>query len=717
MNTRDEIMYKFASAGITKTAADLVDVAQSLGIDAAIGGGVGGGIAALTGGALGEGVLAGIGIPAALIAGTATLPVSAVVALAVLAGSTGYTIYEALKHTDDNLDDLVDRLDALDPNDKIKPKLDQYLAYFKGLQEQDALEAKQESDVASKTTDLGQKIQNLTAFLRQLHALDKDWLEIKTNLTDWGFDPDQAETAIKRTLAATEQSMAQIKAKATNEALKMMEQRAKSKAAYIGTDEIMVRFAEGLDKTAAWPFEAFFRGISESLSPTAVKAIGLVRVAIERVSSGFEDKATATGKDWVSNLKKAEEALSEKEDITEEPRVKAVYCYKMHNTATQTLELLKTIQRLWTNPNYADQFGKTGLNLGMRLGDVDSALDHAIEQLSSFVEKTGETLRTQMGSYLEHLKTETKVDLIGLSSEILDLQAQIETIYGAGKVKYTSDEQQLLTFTKAITEQKYDLDQIAQYANALTSFRDMLQAAITEAPKHTKKTHSSIRNISKRALTLPDGAVIKPKQVSTTQEHPEPYREPNPVAQVIGLIQQSINAINLHETGGQQINPDKVYGPITAGALCELRSKNKDVAAKLNIPDDQLKNVETMNANPQAYVQIAQILVPIARQLMGMPTASTSTPASVAGIDGDKQIRELNDAQLLAVLHNNTVQDEGQNINAYEYLKARGRSEKQMADLLKTLFYNTQIGKLNMSQLVNEVKSNPQNALWTGAPQ
>ena len=58
MNTRDEIMYKFASAGITKTAADLVDVAQSLGIDAAIGGGVGGGIAALTGGALGEGVLA-----------------------------------------------------------------------------------------------------------------------------------------------------------------------------------------------------------------------------------------------------------------------------------------------------------------------------------------------------------------------------------------------------------------------------------------------------------------------------------------------------------------------------------------------------------------------------------------------------------------------------------------------------------------------------------
>lgn len=241
MKIQDEILLKFASnlkeAEIQKRAWDWADLAQGLGLDALLGAGLGAGGAALTGGGIGAGILAGLGI------GTGVIP-------AVLsAAGVAYTIYSIVKHTDDNVDDLIERLNALDPNPRaeaIVEKWKQELGQFQHVFDIEATE----NDPEKRAQQLGLQIKGINDLIKYLKQIQSDWPQVKSNLTDIGFDIGQAETALNKTIQAAEKGLAEIKQKAQQEGSKLVKELgSKSGQDYLKLAKQIVDLHSQIEKT------------------------------------------------------------------------------------------------------------------------------------------------------------------------------------------------------------------------------------------------------------------------------------------------------------------------------------------------------------------------------------------------------------------------------------------------------------------------------------
>lgn len=215
-----EIMLHFANVMeqdmLLKRAADITDYVNAIGAaigtdvaaTAALGGLAGSGIlghSSIIGALTGAGVAqsAGVGAGALAALSGAIAPVAVVLGLAGVA----YAIYEVSKITDDNIDDLISRLDALDPaNEQVAGQIskirERLLSYKEAIGVADMPETPEERIRYNKRkldafTNLHKYLSNLVTWFPR---------EIMPRLTDWGRDPEQALNAIKKTLAAMQQS-------------------------------------------------------------------------------------------------------------------------------------------------------------------------------------------------------------------------------------------------------------------------------------------------------------------------------------------------------------------------------------------------------------------------------------------------------------------------------------------------------------------------------
>jgi hypothetical protein len=219
ISEKDEILVKFANnlkqSELQKVAWDWADIGNALGLDALLGAGIGAGSAAAAGTGIGAGILGGLGI------GTGIVP-------AVLAAAgVAYTVYSVMQHADDNVEDLISRLDALDPNDKAKNVVDTWIKELEQFKNVFQIQVKSQ-DPTQRASQIKEQIQNISSLLAYLKGMWEQWgSEIKPNLTDWGFDAKQAETALTKTIQATETGLAQIKQSAQQEGSKLIKEMGK----------------------------------------------------------------------------------------------------------------------------------------------------------------------------------------------------------------------------------------------------------------------------------------------------------------------------------------------------------------------------------------------------------------------------------------------------------------------------------------------------------
>ena len=223
ISEQDEILISYVNnlndRALQKNAADWVDIVNALGLEALTGAAVSAAWAALTG------TTGAFGLGTAALGGAGLLglgPVGAVLAAAGVA----YTVYSVMQHTDDNLDDLIKRLEALDTNDKSDDVVNGWINNLKQFGNVFKLEMPS-NNPSERAEQINRQIETITKLLNYLKQIQSFWPQVKSNLTDWGFDDGQAEVAINKTTKAVEDGLLQIKQEAQKEGTKLVQQLGK----------------------------------------------------------------------------------------------------------------------------------------------------------------------------------------------------------------------------------------------------------------------------------------------------------------------------------------------------------------------------------------------------------------------------------------------------------------------------------------------------------
>jgi hypothetical protein len=615
---QNEILTNYAS--LIKEAADWEDVLKALGLDSLIGAGIGAGGAAITGGGIGSGILTGLtGVGVGVGAATGVLEAAGILAAV---GAAAYTIYSVLQHTDDNLDDLVDRLDALDPNEKVKTQLDGFIAAFKDLQERKAFDPiTYSTDSKIKAQQMAQQINVLQYFYDKLEELFKSWPQIKINLTDWGFDPDHAETAIAKTCGATRQQIAGIKNTIREEAEKAIKSpQANQRITMLNRDELMCRYADIMKNSG-------FLGVDwDGLVSDSLTLLGLLTPGVQlgvayylttRTKSALnelyraistldpiDDGAKTEQTKWKTNIQNFNGILSDNPPMQADAKSQAIWSAQRVQSTGPILSFLGELKRDFAAAQ--DRF--RGLGKDTATAEIDKAI--------AAVQKALTDAKTKATADSQGMATQIKdkgTDILALTKEIAGLDAQLVSVYGQDKVVYTDAEKQMIDFVRQVAahpDQLGDPAQLEQYAGALQSFKVVVQQALSKA----KAKRSSLRLISKRALLKTPGGTFRmnlPGQQEQAKEDRAAWKNQN-----VGIIQHGINYMNkAFQTGAPPIEYDLVYGNETCTALLAfinawkgpISDKLVDTLDDVGLSTEDLKDAKKLYANPQAFPAIANL--------------------------------------------------------------------------------------------------------------
>lgn len=209
-----EVMIKYASLmqdqKLIKTAWTWEDVASAIGVDVALGAGIG----ALTGSGVTAGALGalGVGLP----------PVGIALAL----GGLGASIYFATRQSDNNVEDLIDRLEDLDTNSRSEGIVQYWINTLRQFQGLFKIEPSTTDPEATAIAN-AKKITELEQLKKFLESIQRDWPRVESNLDDWGADPRQAQYAIQQTSANVQQMLNDIGAKVRQAEQKIVEKYSK----------------------------------------------------------------------------------------------------------------------------------------------------------------------------------------------------------------------------------------------------------------------------------------------------------------------------------------------------------------------------------------------------------------------------------------------------------------------------------------------------------
>jgi len=209
-----EVMLKYANIVamkdniMVKEAWTWRDVVQELGISAVVDVGIAAGLAA-----------AGVG-------GVLTAPV--LIPTLLLGGAISMAIFSFTKQMDNNLADLIDRLGDLDPNDMAKPAVDGWIQELGAFKQRIVIPMMSGNvqERAKITASRIAELENLKTYLEQVQVY---WPQVKSNLTDWGFDAGQAEHAINETPKQIAQALMQLKSQVKSEGPKVVKDLVKEK--------------------------------------------------------------------------------------------------------------------------------------------------------------------------------------------------------------------------------------------------------------------------------------------------------------------------------------------------------------------------------------------------------------------------------------------------------------------------------------------------------
>lgn len=145
--------------------------------------------------------------------GAAALPWLLPAAGVGAAGLAAYFIGKDLLAMESTLDGVIDRLEDLDPNEQAAPVVQQWIATLQGLKPRLKI-PQASSDAETQKKIMQQRIKDVQHVAQQLQTLQQQYArDIKPNLTDWGFDAQQAEKVIGQTAARFMQQAQQMAAK------------------------------------------------------------------------------------------------------------------------------------------------------------------------------------------------------------------------------------------------------------------------------------------------------------------------------------------------------------------------------------------------------------------------------------------------------------------------------------------------------------------------
>ena len=181
----------------------------------------------------GGGFAAGFGAANAI--GLAALPWLGAAGAVAGAGIAAYFIGKDLFYMKGTLDNLIGRFEDLDPNEQAVPVVNQWIAKLKELKSKLVI-PQASTDAATQKKIVEQRINDTQEVAQTLQTLQKQWAtDIKPNLNDWGFDPDQAENVLNNTVAKFTQMAAQLASKGTQvgeavQTQKKLEEKAKEQS-------------------------------------------------------------------------------------------------------------------------------------------------------------------------------------------------------------------------------------------------------------------------------------------------------------------------------------------------------------------------------------------------------------------------------------------------------------------------------------------------------
>ena len=137
------------------------------------------------------------------------------VALVVLGGAAlSMVIFSFTKQMDNNLTDLISRLSALDPNEKVAHIIQKWITDLESFKP--VMKIPQSStDIKERANINSQKFSALKQLEMYIQAMIRQWhLNVRPNLTDWGWDAAQAEDALNKTMDTVIQAVLSAKQKA-----------------------------------------------------------------------------------------------------------------------------------------------------------------------------------------------------------------------------------------------------------------------------------------------------------------------------------------------------------------------------------------------------------------------------------------------------------------------------------------------------------------------
>jgi hypothetical protein len=230
---KSDTMLKYAELmhgkGLVKQAWTWRDIVTDLGVGAVIDAAAVGGFAAIKGGIIGAGLVGGT-FGSGALSGLAALSVPGIGWALLLGGALTMGIFALTKQMDDNLTDLIDRLGDLDPNERAQPVVDDWIKRLEAFKPVMAL-APTTTDVKERAQLTAQKYTSMKELEAYLQAMLQQWPQVKSNLTDWGFDDAQAEYALKKTTTKMTQSVQEAKQRAQTIGQEMIKKMQESSGA------------------------------------------------------------------------------------------------------------------------------------------------------------------------------------------------------------------------------------------------------------------------------------------------------------------------------------------------------------------------------------------------------------------------------------------------------------------------------------------------------
>lgn len=656
---------------LIKTSAGPIDIIQEFAPDV-IPALIGGGIAAAKGGAIGAGILAGLGVSGSV----AFWPITATI---LTAGGIAYSVYSLTKLTDKNLYSVIERLNALDPNKQAEPLVSSFINELTEIDQSGALKEMQYSqDPVQKLSQMSKQLDGLKKFFNVISRLYNAWPQIRPNLIDWGFDAKEAENAIFKTYEKTNQDLNKLKEQIKEQSAKNIDSLEKKMdsntikntgAFTIGDGKIVMAKLWGLIND------------DDNIKDLIDRLEDLDVINMPTSSAG------ATIKNWISTLLRLDQELIAAtqstigstdliENLKEQNRLLSAGL----EVTIKIRDMLQVIKSLWDSSIKAEVEKHEG-------GYDDDQADSAINKTLAAYENSVQRIRDSIAKFFQNPNVVSKINELAIPVAQSIVNNMKKLTESGKKIELTDAESKYISFANSIISGNVDYSVVLANIDNIKQFSANLQGATDTVFKAKNVANTKSHMISKRALKVGDqifdltgqGTTVStsPAKKDTAQSQTATKQKIVRSENII-TMQKLINIINSKlSLGIGHCYPDGFYGKQTRGCITDILEKttisiggsaikSTDVFNKYGHSIDDLDiNHSELLQNNKLFTDILHVLVDVYKlgsaagstmpesvTSKGPPKDTVESTQSAGNLD-IKAIRVLAIAQIEAFIHNN----------------------------------------------------------------